>query len=277
MIDLVGKIGSMALLNDERTQIDFDKFSKIARHLKPGVIWVSSGAVEIGRLDYISRTGYELGGNMDEIKTDYAAQGQAILMQTYRNCIPHQISVRQVLVEHQHFNNPAKRRQIKELLLRCVKQNAVPIVNYNDAVSFEESRKMEIAALKQKNTGGFVSELVDNDETASQIAQLVEAKNLLILTNLDGIYKDINDPKSLISVITGNTPAEVIANIDKLKAGCVGASRAGAYGAGAKLEHIKPCIQKGVRVYIASAKNDIKEILNGTSPCTRIGVGLNLS
>jgi len=274
MIDLVGKIGSMALLNDERSQIDFDKFDKIGKYLTSGIIWVSSGAVEIGRLDYISRTGHELSGNMDEIKTDYAAQGQAILMQTYRNCIPHEISVRQVLVEHQHFNNPAKRRQIKELLLRSVKQNAVPIVNYNDAVSFEESRKMEIATLRQKSNGECISELVDNDETASQIAQLVEAKNLLLLTNLDGIYRNVNDPKSLISVITGTTPAEVIANIDRLKTNCAGASRAGAFGAGAKLEHIKPCIQKGVRVYIASAKNDIKDILSDNAPCTKIGVGL---
>jgi len=275
MINLVGKVGSMALLNDKRTQIDFDKIGRIAKRLVPGVVWVSSGAVEIGRLDYISRAGHELNGNIDEIKTDYAAQGQAILMQTYRSFIPHEHSVRQVLVEHQHFNNPAKRRQIKELFLRCPKQNAIPIVNYNDAVSFEESRKMEIATLRQKNTGNSISELVDNDETASQIAELVETKNLLILTNLDGIYKDINDPNSLIGTITGATPAEVLTNIDKIKVGCTGASRAGAHGAEAKLEHIKPCIQKGIRIYIASAKNDIRDILNGSAPCTRIGVGIN--
>ena len=275
MIDLVGKIGSMALLNDKRTKIDFDKFGKIGKHLAPGVIWVSSGAVEIGRLDYISRNGgSELSGNIEEIKTDYAAQGQAILMETYRSCVSPKFSVRQVLVEHQHFNNLAKRKHIKNLLLRAAAQNAVPIVNYNDAVSFEESRKMEIAALRQQSNGSTVSALVDNDETASQIAQLVEAKNLLILTNLDGIYRDINDQKSLIGTITGTSAAEVLTRIDEAKASCKGASRAGAFGAAAKLEHIKPCIIKGVRVFIASAKNDIIDILSGKAPCTRIGVNL---
>ena len=272
MIDLVGKIGSMALLNEERTDIDLDKFKKIGAYLRPGVIWVSSGAVEIGRIDYMSRAGCELRGDMDDVKTDYAAQGQAILMQTYRSCIPAKYSVRQVLVEHQHYNNKAKREHIRNLLLRAAAQNAVPIVNYNDAVSNEENRKLEIAALKQSN--GKAAELVDNDETASQIARLVEAKNLLILTNVEGIYRDAGDPSTLIDTVTGGTAAEVLARIDEIKAGCKGASRAGAFGAAAKLEHIKPCIERGVRVYIASAKHDIGDILAGRVRCTRIGVGI---
>ena len=191
-IELVGKIGSMALIRREEKDIDYNIFSRLGAELRPGMIWVSSGAVEIGRLDYIKRTGHELTGNPDEVKTDYSAQGQAILMENYRRFIPANISVRQLLVEHTHFNSRATREFIRDMLLRCPEQGAVPIVNYNDTVSCEEHRKMELMQLRDKAQD--VVECVDNDETAAVIAGLVEAQNLLILTSADGIYADPKDP-----------------------------------------------------------------------------------
>lgn len=269
-IELVGKIGSMALIDVKHHDIDYNKFARIGRQLKPGMIWVTSGATEIGRLDYIKRNGGELEGSADEIKTDYAAQGQSVLMQTYRTFIDERYSVRQVLVEHHHFNDEAKRGHIRNMLLRCPKQNAVPIVNYNDAVSAEENRKMEIKKLKEKN--GRALELVDNDETAGQIACLVHAKRLLILSTLDGIYYDLKDKSSLIGQICAPTVQEVLNKIDEIKERCLGASRAGANGAGAKLEYVKPCVSQGVEVIIASAEYDIDEILGGRAPRTLIRV-----
>ena len=244
MITLVGKIGSMALIDSAHHNIDYNRFANLSRRLRPGMIWVSSGAVEIGRLDYIRRNGNELQGNPDEVKMDYAAQGQAILMQTYRNFIDARYSVRQVLVEHGHFNDPVKRESIKAMLLRAPEQNAVPIINYNDAVSCEETRKMEILRL-QREKGGAV-ELVDNDETAAQIACLVRAKTLLIFSTLNGIYEDVHNPDTLIRTITG------------------------ANGAKAKLEYIKPCVEAGVKVIISGADYEIDEILTGRAPSTMI-------
>ena len=58
--ELVGKIGSMALIRREDADIDYNIFSRLGSELKPGMIWVTSGAAEIGRLDYIKRTGREL-------------------------------------------------------------------------------------------------------------------------------------------------------------------------------------------------------------------------
>ena len=133
--ELVGKIGSMALIDREDGIIDYTRVARISRELRPGYIWVTSGATEIGRLDYIQRTGREIAG--EHAKTDYAAQGQAILMQTYRQFVDSKYSVRQILVEHHHFNDEVKREHIRKLLLRCVEQNAIPIINYNDAVSSE--------------------------------------------------------------------------------------------------------------------------------------------
>ncbi len=52
-IDLVIKIGSMALIRQEDKDIDYNIFSRLGAQLRPGMVVVSSGAVEIGRLDYI--------------------------------------------------------------------------------------------------------------------------------------------------------------------------------------------------------------------------------
>ena len=270
-VELVGKIGSMALVDKEHGEIDYNKFVRVSRFLRPGMIWVSSGATVIGRYDYIRRHGHEIEGNPDEAKADYSAQGQAILMQTYRNFIDGRYSVRQVLLEHNHFNDEVKREHIKGLLIRCAKHNAIPIINYNDCVSSEENRKWEIEKLKSKHLAPVV-ELVDNDETASQVACLVNSRRLVILTNLDGIYRDLSDPTSLIREISGKDAYEVIENIEIAKRSCMGASRAGANGAGAKLEYIKPCIEKGTEVIIASSRFDMEDILADKVPCTKIRV-----
>ena len=92
--DLVGKIGSMALIRREDADIDYNIFSRLGSELKPGMIWVTSGAAEIGRLDYIKRTGHELTCDSVDAKTDYAAQGQSILMEQYRHFIRQEYSVR---------------------------------------------------------------------------------------------------------------------------------------------------------------------------------------
>lgn len=260
----------MALIDSRHHSIDYNKFARLGRQLRPGMVWVSSGATEIGRLDYMQRSGGELAGNADEVKMDYAAQGQAILMQTYRNFIDARYSVRQVLVEHGHFNDPAKRENIRQMLLRAAEQNAVPIINYNDAVSCEENRKMEIRQLQRERSA--VVELVDNDETAAQIACLVRARTLLIFSTLNGIYSDVQRPETLIREIAAPTAAEVLQKIENVKALCSGASRAGANGAKAKLEYVKPCVEAGVNVIIAGADSDIDEVLGGAAPCTRIFV-----
>ena len=269
-MELVGKIGSMALINKEINILDYTLIARLSSELKPGYVWVTSGAVETGRLDFIKRNGFELTGKEEEVKTDYSAQGQSILMSTYRQYVDSKYSLRQVLVEHQHFNDEVKREHLREMLVRCIEQNAIPIVNYNDAISTEESRRVEIQSVKNKK--GNAVECVDNDETAAQIACLVKAKTLLILTSADGIYQDALDPSTLIKEISGKDIYEVLDNITECENYCHGASRKGANGAKAKLEYIKPAIKNGTKTIIANAKYSIKDILNGGAPATRIGV-----
>ena len=268
--ELVGKIGSMALIRQEDRDIDYNIFSRIGAELKPGMIWVTSGATEIGRLDYIKRTGCELSGDPDQDKADYAAQGQTILMQNYRQFVSPEFGIRQILVEHTHFNDPEKREHIRQLLIRAAQQNTIPIINYNDPVSDEENRKMELAA--RRKLGGEVHECVDNDETAAVIAGLVRAKMLVLMTSTEGIYREKGNPDSLVREVTGKNYEEVERKIRELQNSCIGASRAGANGAKAKLEYALGCVRGGTTVVIGHARHHLSDLAEGRVACTRIGV-----
>lgn len=270
MIEIVGKIGSMAMIRREARDIDYNIISQVARELRPGVAWVTSGAVEIGRIDYLKRGGAELNGAPDENKADYAAQGQAILMANYRQFARPEYSLRQVLVEHQHFNDDVKREYIRKLLIRASEQNAVPIVNYNDTVSDEEIRKMELETLRHEHSN--VYECVDNDETASVLCRLVRAKWLVILTSTEGIYRDPKDPSSLVRDVFRPDAQSLVASVRELQSHCVGASRVGANGAGAKLEFSLSPALEGATVVIGNAKYGLNALVNGDAPATRIGI-----
>ena len=259
--DLVGKIGSMALIRKEDKDIDYNIFSRLGAELKPGMIWVTSGATEIGRLDYLKRTGCELCGSDDEIKADYAAQGQSILMEQYRHF---------VRPEHTHFNDPEKREHIRRLLIRAAQQKTIPIVNYNDPVSDEENRKMELAI--RRSHGDQVVECVDNDETAAVIANLVHTKKLVLMTSTEGIYRDPTDPKTLVEQVTAKSMEELEEKVRQLQESCVGASRAGANGAKAKLEYALKSARQGTMVIIGHARHRLSDLAEGRVACTRIGL-----
>lgn len=269
--DVVVKIGSMALIRKEDNDIDYNIFSRLAASLKPGYILVSSGAAEIGRIDYMKRNGgRELKGNLAAIKTAYSAQGQPILMEMYRQFVNPKYSVRQVLVEHSHFNNERKVNHIRNLLFSAANQNAIPIVNYNDAVSDTENMKLELLDLKRKTN--HVVECVDNDETAAVIARLVNARILVLLTSVEGIYADPSDPSTLIEEVTGSTYEEVEQKIDAMMENCNGASRQGANGAKAKLQFAKEPLRNGTTVIIAHARHKLSDIMKGNVKRTLLQV-----
>lgn len=58
----------------------------------------------------------------------------------------------------------------------------------------------------------------------------------------------------------------------KLQESCVGASRAGANGAGAKLEYALASVRNGTTVIIGHARHRLSDLVQGRVPCTRIGV-----
>ncbi|MCE5344318.1 MAG: uridylate kinase [Eubacteriales bacterium] len=269
-IDLIIKIGSMALVQREDGAIDYNIFQRLGDDLRPGMALVTSGATEIGRLDYLHRAGHELTGDPELIKTDYAAQGQIVLMDNYRRFIHPEYGVRQLLVEHTHFNDLTKREHIRRFLLRAAQQECIPIINYNDPVSDEETRKMELAS--RRGNGEEVFECVDNDETAAVITSLVGAKTLIILSSTEGIYLNRDDPTTLVRNAVCPDIQTLQTRVAELMTHCEGASRSGAGGARAKLAFALRAAEQGSRVIIGHARHHIAALMDGSVPCTQIGV-----
>ena len=115
-------------------------------------------------------------------------------------------------------------------------------------------------------------ECVDNDETAAVIAGLVKAKLLVLMTSTEGIYREVGNPDSLVREVTGKTYEEVEKKVRELQNSCIGASRAGANGAKAKLEYALGCVRGGTTVVIGHARHHLSDLAEGRVPCTRIGV-----
>lgn len=260
--ELVGKIGSMALINQELNELDYNAFSRIGKYLRPGYVWVSSGAVEIGKIDYYKRHNEYLTPENDVTKSLYASQGQCILMENYRRFVNPDYSVRQILLEHNHFNNPEKSAYIKTLLLESMNQKAIPIINYNDCVSKDEIRKMELMKVRKHREN--VAECIDNDETASRLSLLLKSKYLLILTSSEGLLENPQDKTSLIKAVEGKNTEELLDNMNGLLQHCDGASRKGANGMLAKLQFIREPIQNGTTVIIGSSGYSIPDLISGT-------------
>lgn len=259
--ELVGKIGSMALINREINELDYNTFSRIGKYLQPGYVWVSSGAVEIGKIDYFKRQNQYLEPENDVTKSLYASQGQCILMENYRKFIKPEYSVRQILLEHSHFNDAEKSEYIKTLLLESMKQKAIPIINYNDSVSNDEILKMELNEVRKNQES--VAECIDNDETASRLSVLLKSKYLLILTSSEGLLRDAHDPSSLISAVEGKNAEDLLAHMQELFQHCDGASRKGANGMLAKLQYIQEPLKNGTTVIIGSPKYSIPDLISG--------------
>ena len=87
-IDLVVKIGSMALIQKAENEIDYNIFQRLGGDLRPGMILVTSGATEIGRLDYLHRAGHELLGETEEETEETLAMLRALPM-TYAHVFPY--------------------------------------------------------------------------------------------------------------------------------------------------------------------------------------------
>ena len=104
------------------------------------------------------------------------------------------------------------------------------------------------------------------------MAELVHTKELILLTSTEGIYADPNDPNTLVSEITAPDADSLALKIQEWQRHCVGASRAGANGAGAKLAYALRCARTGVKVYIAHARYPIAKILSGEVRRTRIAI-----
>ncbi len=74
--ELVGKIGSMALIRKADNDIDYTFSPALARKLKPGMIWCQQRRGRNRASGHLRRNGKELTGDAEEVKADYASRGR---------------------------------------------------------------------------------------------------------------------------------------------------------------------------------------------------------
>ena len=173
----VVKIGS-ALLTDAEHGINAgaitDWVIQAAAWIKNGgeLLLVTSGSVAAGL--------YRVGGSerphaLHDLQA-LAAIGQMGLIQTYESAFQrHDLHTAQILLTHADLANRERYLNARSTLTTLLKMGVVPVVNENDTVATDEIR------------------FSDNDTLAAQVANLVEADLLIILTDQDGFFDE--DPR----------------------------------------------------------------------------------
>ena len=166
------KIGSNVLTRRDGT-LDVTRMSalvdQVAELHKAGVeiILVSSGAVASGRSEIHPAKKLD---SVDQRQL-FSAVGQAKLINRYYELFrEHGIPVGQVLTMKENFATRRHYLNQKNCMTVMLENGVIPIVNENDTIS--------------------VSELMftDNDELSGLIASMMDAQDLIILSNIDGIY-----------------------------------------------------------------------------------------
>jgi len=132
------------------------------------VVLVSSGAVACG----MSLLGLKKRPrDMDSLQAA-AAIGQNELMAIYRRLLKEKNRLcAQLLLTWDDFENRNRYLNVRATLRTLLKNKALPVINENDTVSTDEIR------------------FGDNDRLSAMVANLIGADLLLILSDVDGLYR----------------------------------------------------------------------------------------
>jgi len=248
----VVKLGSSSLTDHGRSLIDSriaGWVGDIARLCRGGdqVVLVSSGAVAAGmaRLRISQRP--ETVAQLQAI----ASIGQSDLIQAWRDHFSkYSIPVGQILLNHSDISNRERYLNARSAISELLAMGAIPVVNENDSVATDEIR------------------LGDNDTLAAQVANLVDADGLILLTDRDGLYT-ANPAKDAAAQLVSEEFCDM-ARLDGYVAGS--GSAVGTGGMVTKLAAARLAGRSGINTTIASAlaENVIYRVAQGDSVGTRL-------
>ncbi len=189
---LVVKVGT-AVLGHPKTGINEDVVrhltADIARLMERGieVILVSSGAVGMG-MSALGAVQYPR--DLCD-RQAYAALGQGLLMACYRgHFAPHGYKVAQLLLTRRDIEERTSYLNARNAIRKLLDLRVIPIVNENDTTATEE-----------------LSTFGDNDYLAALVAGKMDAQALVILTTVDGLYRNWSKEKSegeLVRIVEEN-------------------------------------------------------------------------
>jgi len=245
---IVIKVGSSTLTNGT-DRISRGKLEELALQLVElqktyHIVLVSSGAIATAK-QFVQTEDWK---DLVASKQAMAAIGQPKLMQFYYEVFSDfKLQIAQCLLTYRDFDSEVAKTNTLNTIKELLKHDFVPIINENDTVAVEEI------------------ELGDNDKLSAKVATLINAKTLVLVSDVDGIYDKNphlhNDAKLIVEV---NDIESIQQYIEEKKDGL------GTGGMTSKLEAVRICKANGVETIITKGTNPnfITGALSRTIPST---------
>jgi glutamate 5-kinase len=239
------KIGTALISRNNRLNYRWlkGKVREIAALEKQGneIAIVSSGAVAAGM---------EIAGKKTRPTETLELQmmsgiGQVRLMKYYKDYFkPEGIHVAQILLTHHNFASKNEESTIREIMEAYFRAGIIPIVNENDMINKEEVE--------------FQPVFTDNDILAALVAIRVKAQLLLILTDVDGLYR--GNPKQ-------DHRAEFVAEVQLIdrqieEMAAKESNPLGLGGMASKIRAAKMVTSHGIDTIVANGSYPLEQVLN---------------
>ena len=235
------KVGTNSLIDIDGSIRDFvlsEIFIAVNKIIKDGnnVIVVTSGAVRMGRT---------ILSDLSVSKSTLAGIGQPLLFNVYqKEAKKNDIKLAELLLTRSYIIKRDSLSTLQKTFSDFFDNNIVPIVNENDVFS-----------------NGTDLSFGDNDSLASILAVILEAKKLIIVSHVDGLFDA--DP-------TKNDKAKLIKDVlnvsdEFLKFCAKGVSVNGSGGMLSKLKAARICSAVGIDTHIINGftKGNILAVLRG--------------
>ncbi|WP_173917331.1 glutamate 5-kinase [Halobacillus sp. Marseille-Q1614] len=230
---VVIKIGSSSLtsLHGEISRRKLEKLvDEIVRIKDDGheVLLVSSGAVAAGyrKLGCLTRP-----DSLPE-KQAAASVGQGLLMESYSDLfLSHGYIGSQILITRSDFSDENRYNNARNTINVLLERGIIPIVNENDTITIDRLK------------------FGDNDTLSAKVAGLVDADDLIILSDIDGLYDA--DPRKNKDAKLLDTVHEITPEIEAA-AGDPG-SDVGTGGMKSKIDAFKIAMASGISSFLGKA------------------------
>ena len=242
---IVVKIGS-SLVSSREAGLQPERIDRLAdeiaalRSSDRELLIVSSGAIVSG----IKKLALKDYPKSLPVKQAAAAVGQSRLMWAYEKSFERLgLRVAQILLTHQDLADRRRFLNARHTLAALIDFGVIPIINENDTVSVEEIR------------------VGDNDSLAAEVAHLVDADLLVILSDVDGLFTE--DPRKNPSAQLIPVIGEINDDIER-RAG-VSTTFEGTGGMATKVRAAKKVGEYGVATLILNGQRAglLPTVLNG--------------
>ena len=144
------------------------------------IVIVSSGSIALGQ-SYLKIKNKKVKLEMSQA---VASVGQIYLINEFQKLFEkNKIKIGQILITPDDTEQRRRALNARRTFENLFKLKAIPVVNENDTTATSEIK------------------YGDNDRLAARVAQIIGADLLIILSDIDGLYKKISNKKSLIKEV----------------------------------------------------------------------------